>query len=414
MDIARAPRPKRGRYALMGAGVAALLLLTLALRRLEPAAPEVERATLLIDSVSRGPLVINVRAPGTLTPERTVYVSAVVSGRVEKLPLRPGANVEAGTLIAQLTNPDLQLQLLEAQRNVSDAEAQLLTLQSTLEQQRLQQESAVQQAITQHSEAARNANALRQMSEKNLAAPNEVKTAEETAAELANRVQIEKKRLEVLENSIDAQIEHQKRQIEQMREILKFNQERLDALNIRAGEAGVLQSLEPDFGVYVNSGEMIARIAQPGNLKAVLRVPENQAKDIAVGQKTDIDTRNGHVEGHVMRVDPIANGGTVTVEVALDGKLPEGARAEMSIDGTIEITRLPNVLQTGRPSYGQPMSSVGLFKLEPDGEHASRVTVELGRASVSQIEIRGGLQEGDRVIVSDMSQFDNTNRVRIK
>ncbi|HEU4631084.1 MAG TPA: efflux RND transporter periplasmic adaptor subunit [Gemmatimonadaceae bacterium] len=388
--------------------------MTLALRRLEPAAPEVERATLLIDSVSRGPLVINVRAPGTLTPERTVYVSAVVPGRVEKLPLRPGAMVEPGTLIAQLTNPDLQLQLLEAQRNVSDAEAQLLTLQSTLEQQRLQQQSAVQQAITQYHEAERNATALRAMSAKNLAAPNEVKTAEEQAEELKGRVEIEKQRLDVLENSIKAQIAHQERTIAQMREILKYNQERLDALNVRAGEAGVLQSLEPDFGVYVNSGEMIARIAQPSNLKAVLRVPENQAKDIAQGQKAEIDTRNGIVPGHVMRIDPIANGGTVTVEVALDGKLPEGARAEMSVDGTIEITRLPNVLQTGRPSYGQPESSVGLFKLDPDGEHASRVTVQLGRASVSQIEIRGGLQEGDRVIVSDMSQYDNTNRVRIK
>lgn len=414
MDIVRAPRPKRGRYALMGAGVAALLLLTLALRKLEPAAPEVERATLLIDSVSRGMLIRNVRAPGTLTPERTVYVSAVVPGRVEKLPLRPGAEVQPGTLIAQLTNPDLQLQLLEAQRNVSDAEATLLTLKSTLEQQKLQQESAIQQAITQYNEAERNARAFRAMSEKNLAAPNEVKTAEERAAELEGRVRIEKQRMAVLESSIAEQIDHQERQIAQMKEILKFNEVRLDALNVRAGEAGVLQALEPDFGVYVNSGEMIARIAQPSNLKAVLRVPENQAKDISVGQKTAIDTRNGIVPGHVMRIDPIANGGTVTVEVALDGKLPEGARAEMSIDGTIEIDRLQDVLYTGRPSYGQPESSVGLFKLEPDGKHATRVTVQLGRASVSQIEIRGGLQQGDKVIVSDMSQWDQTNRVRIK
>jgi multidrug efflux pump subunit AcrA (membrane-fusion protein) len=398
----------------MGAGVTALLLLTLALRKLEPAAPEVERATLLIDSVSRGMLIRNVRAPGTLTPERTVYVSAVVPGRVEKLPLRPGAEVEAGTLIAQLTNPDLQLQLLEAQRNVSDAEATLLTLKSTLEQQKLQQESAIQQAITLYNEAERNARAFRAMSEKNLAAPNEVKTAEEKAAELEGRVRIEKQRMKVLESSIAEQIDHQERQIAQMKEILKFNEVRLDALNVRAGEAGVLQTLEPDFGVYVNSGEMIARIAQPSNLKAVLRVPENQAKDISVGQKTAIDTRNGIVPGHVMRIDPIANGGTVTVEVALDGKLPEGARAEMSIDGTIEIDRLQDVLYTGRPSYGQPESSVGLFKLDPDGKHATRVTVQLGRASVSQIEVRGGLQQGDKVIVSDMSQWDNTNRVRIK
>ena len=414
MDIARAPQPKRKKYVMIGAGVAGLLLMTLALTRLEPRAPGVDRATLLIDSVSRGTLVRQVRAPGTLVPERNLFISAVTQGRVEALPLRPGAVVEPNTLIAVLTNPDVEMQALDAQRQLGAAEAQLLTLRATLEQQRLSQQSAIEQLQTQLAEAQRQARTFEALGEKNLASANEVKTAQERAADLAGRIRIAKEQLRVLEGSVDAQIRQQEQQVTQMRTILQFQQERLASMQVRAGESGVLQELPLELGVWVTPGQRLARVAQPGKLKAVLRVPESQAKDIVLGQETDVDTRNGIVKGRVMRVDPIATNGTVIVEVALEGELPAGARSDISVDGTIEIERLNNVLYTQRPGYGQPESTVQLFKLEPDGKHASRVTVQLGRASVNTIEIRGGLQPGDRVIVSDITNFDNVNRIRLQ
>ena len=414
MDIARAPQPKRKKYVMIGAGVAGLLLMTLALTRLEPRAPGVDRATLLIDSVSRGTLVRQVRAPGTLVPERNLFISAVTQGRVEALPLRPGAVVEPNTLIAVLTNPDVEMQALDAQRQLGAAEAQLITLRATLEQQRLSQQSAIEQLQTQLAEAQRQARTFEALGEKNLASANEVKTAQERAADLAGRIRIAKEQLRVLEGSVDAQIRQQEQQVTQMRTILQFQQERLASMQVRAGESGVLQELPLELGVWVTPGQRLARVAQPGKLKAVLRVPESQAKDIVLGQETDVDTRNGIVKGRVMRVDPIATNGTVIVEVALEGELPAGARSDISVDGTIEIERLNNVLYTQRPGYGQPESTVQLFKLEPDGKHASRVTVQLGRASVNTIEIRGGLQPGDRVIVSDITNFDNVNRIRLQ
>ena len=414
MDIARAPQPKRKKYVMIGAGVAGLLLMTLALTRLEPRAPGVDRATLLIDSVSRGTLVRQVRAPGTLVPERNLFISAVTQGRVEALPLRPGAVVEPNTLIAVLTNPDVEMQALDAQRQLGAAEAQLITLRATLEQQRLTQQSAIEQLQTQIAEAQRQARTFEALGEKNLASANEVKTAQERAADLAGRIRIAKEQLRVLEGSVDAQIRQQEQQVTQMRTILQFQQERLASMQVRAGESGVLQELPLELGVWVTPGQRLARVAQPGKLKAVLRVPESQAKDIVLGQETDVDTRNGIVKGRVMRVDPIATNGTVIVEVALEGELPAGARSDISVDGTIEIERLNNVLYTQRPGYGQPESTVQLFKLEPDGKHASRVTVQLGRASVNTIEIRGGLQPGDRVIVSDITNFDNVNRIRLQ
>jgi multidrug efflux pump subunit AcrA (membrane-fusion protein) len=414
LDIARAPQPKRKKYVLIGAGLAGLLLMTLALRSLEPRAPGVDRATLLIDSVSRGTLVRQVRAPGTLVPERNLYISAVTQGRVEALPLRPGAVVEPNTIIAVLTNPDVQMETLEAQRQLGQAEAQLITLRATLEQQRLTQQSSIDQLEIQLADAQRQARTFQALGEKNLASANEIKTADERVTDISGRLRIAREQLRVLEGSVDAQLEQQRNQVVQMRTIVQFNQDRLASMQVRAGESGVLQELPLELGVWVTPGQRLARVAQPGRLKAVLRVPESQAKDIVIGQETDVDTRNGIVKGRVMRVDPIAQNGTVTVEVALEGELPPGARSDISVDGTIEIERLNDVLYTQRPGYGQPESTVQLFKLEPDGKHASRVTVQLGRASVNTIEIKGGLQQGDKVIVSDISQFDTANRIRLQ
>ena len=416
MDIARQPRPKRGRYILIGTGAVAVLGMTLALSRLEPRAPSVDRAMLVIDTVSRGSMVREIRAPGTLVPERMVIISALTAGRVEALPLRPGSTVEPNTVIAVLTNPDVQLQVLEAQRQLGSAESQLITLRSSLSQQRLQQESAIRQMESDYREAERQLRTLVALDSvrKGLAAPNELEAARDAANSLSRRLENERERLRILDQSVDAQIEQAERQVTQMRSILEFNQGRMESMRVPAGEAGVLQELPLELGQWVTSGERLARVAQPGQLKAVLQVPQTQAKDVVLGQQTKIDTRNGIVQGRVMRVDPIVQNGTVTVEVALEGDLPAGARADLSVDGTIEIERLEDVLYTGRPGNGQPESTVGLYRLDPDGTHASLISVTLGRASVSTVEIRQGLQQGDRVIISDMSQWDGVDRVRLK
>lgn len=394
----------------------ALLLMTLALSRLEPRAPSVDRATLWIDSVSRGTMVREVRAPGTLVPERMVIISALTAGRVEALPLRPGVTVEPNTVIAVLTNPDVQLQLLEAQRQLGGAESQLITLRASLAQQRLQKESTIRQMESDYNRADRDLATLIALDSvrKGLAAPNEIAAARDLARSLEKRLGYEREQLTILEQSVQAQVAQAERQVEQMRSILEFNQERIASMQVRAGEAGVLQELPLELGQWVTPGQRLARVAQPGQLKAVLQVPQTQAKDVVLGQKTKIDTRNGIVPGTVMRVDPIVQNGTVTVEVALGGELPAGARADLSVDGTIEIERLENVLYTGRPGSGQPEGTIGLFRLDPDGTHATRVSVKLGRASVSTVEIAQGLQQGDRVIISDMSQWDNVDRVRLK
>lgn len=414
MDIARAPKPKRGRYALIGGGILALVLVTVALSRLEPRAPSVERATLWIDSVSRGTMVREVKANGTLVPERIVIISAVTAGRVEALPLRPGVTVTAETLIATLTNPDVQLQALDAQRALTAAEAQLLDLRMSLATNRLNQESQVAQVQTTYNEARRQLALMSALDAKGLSSANEVSLARERAAEAETRLEAEKERLRLMNAAVEQQLALQAAQVDRLRAIVRFNQDRIASMQVKAGEAGVLTELPLQLGQWVLPGQMLARVAQPGRLKAELRVPETQARDVAVGQPTKIDTRNGIVAGRVMRVDPIAQNGTVTVEVALEGALPRGARPDLSVDGTIEIERLTNVLYVGRPAYGQPESTVGLFKLEPDGKHASRVNVKLGRSSVNTIEVVQGLATGEKVIISDMSQWDNVNRVRLQ
>lgn len=390
--------------------------MTLALSRLEPRAPTVDRATLWLDSVSRGTMIREVRAPGTLVPERMVIISALTAGRVEALPLRPGVTVDANTVLATLTNPDIQLELLEAQRQLGAAESQLISLRASLSQQRLQRESAIRQMEREHSQAERDLRTLLALDsvKKGLAAPNEVAAARELAQSLEQRLGYERDQLDILDQSVAAQVRQAEQQVSQMRSIVVFSQDRLASMHVRAGEGGVLQELPLELGQWVTPGQRLARVAQPGQLKAVLRVPETQAKDISVGQKTKIDTRNGIVPGSVIRVDPIVQNGTVTVEVALEGKLPAGARADLSVDGTIEIERLDDVMYVGRPGYGQPESTVGLFRVDPDGTHATRVSVRLGRASVSTIEVVQGLQVGDKVIISDMSQWDQTDRVRLK
>lgn len=415
MDIVREKKPNRRRPIMIGLGLAGVLLVTLALSRLEPRAPGVDRATLWIDSVSRGEMVREVKAPGALEPERMVIISAVTAGRVEALPLRPGVSVDANTVIATLTNPDVDLQLLEAQRQLGTAQANLITLRSSLAQQRLQRESATRALETEYNTAQRELQQYTALAEKKLASENEIALARDRADELSKRMAFEREQLKLLERSVDEQIEQAQAQVRQMQGIVAYHLERQASMNVRAGEAGELQELPLELGQWVTPGERLARIAQPGKLKAVLRVPETQAKDIAIGQNVKVDrVGSGSMKGRVMRIDPVVAGGTVEVEVELLGELPQGARADMNIDGTIEVDRLENVLYVARPGYGQPESMIGIFRLEPDGKHAERVQVQLGRASVSTVEIRSGLEVGDRIIISDMTQHDAVSRVRIQ
>jgi HlyD family secretion protein len=425
LDIKREPPKKRGKYIMIGVGVAVLGITTVALGNLEQRAPSVDRATLWIDSVTRGTMTRQVRAPGTLTPEHIRYVVAVTSGRVEALPIRPGVTVQPSSILLELSNPDVQLEMLNAQSAVTNAEQNYVTLKTSLESQRLAQESAVANAKNAYANAKREFETFKALDEKKLASAQEVARTKDVMEQSEKVYASEQQRLKVNTEAIESQLRLARENIDRLNAILKFQMDRVASMKVPAGDSGQLLSLgngqtELQLGQWILAGQTLATVAQPGKLKAVLRVPETQAKDVALGQKVDIDTRaggganTGVVKGHVSRVDPTSVNGTVTVEVLFDGPLPPGARADLSVDGVIEIERLDNVLYVQRPAYGQAESTVGLFKLDPDGKTASRVNVKLGRSSVSTIEIVSGLQPKDKVIVSDMSQWDNVAKVRLQ
>lgn len=413
MDVKRAPQSKTKRNVLIAGGVVGLVAITVALSQLEARPPTVQRGEIIIDSVRRGELVRQVRAPGTLVSENMRYVAAVTAGRVEAKPIRPGSPVTSSTVILELSNPDEQLQALDAQRQVTAAEQDFVTLKTNLETSRLNQEGVIATMVSQHANAVRSVETFEALDKKQLAGANELKQAREAVVELEQRLAIERKKLELQNNAFGEQISKAEANVERLRAVSRFRQQRLASLNVPAGLDGVLTVLNLELGQWVNPGQELARVAQPGRFKAVLRVPDTQAKDVVVGQKVEVDTRPAIIQGRVMRVDPISTGGTVTVEVALEGDMPPGARGELSVDGTIEIDRLVNVMYVGRPAYGQPESTVGIFKLEADGRTATRVNAKLGRASVNHIEVMAGLTPGDKVIISDMSAHDNVSKVRI-
>jgi RND family efflux transporter MFP subunit len=322
--------------------------------------------------------------------------------------------VAAGSALLELSNPDVQLEALEAGRQVTAAEAALVNLQTSLATQRLTQQATIASAQASASDAQRQAAMLASLGEKKLASSNDIAQASERATEQTARLAAERARLKVMDDAMAQQISLQRSEVQRARAIAEFQRQRVASMHVSAPEDGVLQTLPLELGQWVVPGQVLATVAQPGRLKAVLRVPETQARDVVIGQPVDVDTRNGIAKGHVMRVDPSVQNGTVTVEVALDGTLPRGARPDLSVDGTIEIERLSNVLHVGRPAYGQGESTVGLFRLDPDGSYATRVPVKLGRSSVTTIEVVQGLKAGDRVITSDMSQWDNVERVKLK
>jgi multidrug resistance efflux pump len=413
VDIARPPKSKRSRYVMIAVGIAVVGIATVALGRLKPAAPAVERSTVWIDSVRLGTMLRSVRGSGTLVPERIRWVSAVTAGRVERVNVRPGATVTAGSVLLELSNPDVQLQSLEAQRGLTAAQAELLNLRTTLETNRLNQRAAVAAARAQHQSAVRDAAAAETLATRNMIPANELSRTRENAQQLATRIEVEDARLALITEAADSQVALQRAQVERMRAIAEFQQQRVRSMVVTAGAEGVVQDLDLQPGQWVVSGTTLARVVEPGRLKAVVRIPETQARDIALGQTASVDTRNGIVAGSVVRIDPAAQNGTVAVDIGLEGALPRGARPDLTVEGTIELERLDRVLFVGRPAYGQPEGQVSLFRLAPDGKTAERVSVQLGKSSVNTVEVTRGLRAGDRIIISDMSQYDNVDRVRL-
>lgn len=414
MDIKREPQKNRKRYILAGVGIATLAVVTVALANLDPAAPTVDRATIWTDSVVRGTMLRQVRGPGTLVPERIRWISSVSAGRVERVHVRPGAEVTPETILLEILNPDVQIEALQAERQATDAEGQLVNLRTTLANDRLTQKSLVAQVQADYLNAQRTAESNEFLAERGLIAQPELISSRERAEALATRYEAEQERLGVTENAMQERIRAQQQQVARMREVAASHRNRVEAMVVRAGVEGVVTELQLEEGQWVSPGQMLARVVQPGQLKAVLRIPEVQAKDIAIGQSAKIDTRNGVIDGSVMRIDPAVENGAVSVDVMLEGELPRGARPDLSVDGTIEVERLDDVLYVGRPAYGQAESTVGLFKLLPNGDEALRVPVRLGRSSVNTIEVVEGLEEGDVVILSDLSAYDDDDRIRVR
>jgi HlyD family secretion protein len=416
VDIARPSqaRKKKIRRILIASGtLAAVLLITAGLSRLRPAAPSVDSATLVIDTVKRGPMLRQVRGLGTLVPEEVRWIPAISEGRVERLVVLAGTPVKADTVILELSNPELELQALDAESQLRAAEAALIELKVRRESQHLDQEAAAARVKADFHQAKLRADADGELSKNGLIAEINLKVSQVTAEELGNRNRIEQKRLEISDEAIRAQMAVQEAQVEQRRALARLRRRQFLDLKVRAGLDGVLQQLPVEVGQRVTPGTPLAKVAQPEKLKAVVKIAETQAKDILPGQKATVDTRNGVIDGHVARVDPAAQQGTVTVDVALDGALPKGARPELSVDGTIELERLEDVLYVGRPAQGQAESMVGLFRLDEGGKEASRVTVKLGRASVNTVQVLSGLEVGQRVVVSDTSAWDAFDRIRL-
>jgi multidrug resistance efflux pump len=339
-------------------------------------------------------------------------MTADTAGRVERLPLRPGAKVDPGTILLELSNPDVMLQELDAERQLAQAKVDLINLRNTLHTQALAQRASMATLRTDAQDAKRKADAIRNL--KGIVSDIELKQQIDRAEELERRTTIEGQKLDVMQGSLRDQLRAQEAQIERLKAVVAFRQKQVDSMKVKAIDEGVLSELPLELGQWVTPGSLLAKVVKPERLKAIVRIPETQARDVALQQKAEIDTRNGVVTGQVRRIAPSANQGSVEVEVSLPDELPKGARPDLTVEGTIELEKLNNVLYVGRPAGAQPDATVELFKLTKDGDLAVRSKVRLGRSSVSTIEVREGLQEGDAVILSDMTQYDNAERVRLR
>lgn len=416
MDIVRpaAPRRKLVRRGVIGGAILAVALTTLGLARLKPAAPEVDRNTLVLDTVKRGPLTREVRGTGVLTPEDVRWISTATDARVERVVVQPGAVVRADTVVVELSNDQQQQASSDAEWQLRAAQADYETMRAQLENERLDREAGFARLRAEAKQAALHADADAELERQGLAAHITREISRTSADETQNRMKIEETRLRVSAAAQESRLAAAKALVEQRRAFRDLQRERVDALRVRAGIDGVLQQVSVQAGQRVAAGTAIARIARPERLKAEIRIAETQAKDIAVGQRAMLDTRNGLAAAHVARIDPSVREGTVTIDLAIDGALPPGARPDLSVDATIELERIADTLSVARPSSAPENGTGALFKLSADGTTAIRTPVTFGRASASSIEIRRGLAPGDSVIVSDATALYQYDRIRIR
>jgi HlyD family secretion protein len=418
MDIKRPGKSKLKKrirtIAFIVVGLVAIAGITFGLTKLKPAAPTLDRSTAVIDTVKRGQMLREVRGIGTLVPQLVRWVPAPSDGRVEKIPVQAGVVVGFDTVIVELSNPKMEQEAMDADFQVKAAEADKESLRTRLESDSMTQRSAIAGINAEYSQAKLQLDTDEVLGKQGLVPDLLLKISRMHVQEIDNRLKVEQQRLAVSAKSIKAQINAQESRISQFRALAKLKRDQATGLKVRAGTSGVLQEVSVQVGQQVTPGFNIARVADPASLKAELKIAETQIKDVKLGQPVAVDTRNGIIQGEVQRIDPAAREGTFIVDVALTGPIPGSARPDLSVDGTIELERLTNVLYVGRPAFGQGQQTVGLFRLSPDGQEALRTQVKLGRSSVSTIEIVEGLKEGDQVILSDTSAMDSYNRIRVR
>jgi HlyD family secretion protein len=419
MDIARpssAGQRRRRQIIYAAVGIVLIALVTMGLSRLKPASPTVERSTVWVDTVKRGSVLRQVRGLGTLVPmEGSIqFLPAITEGRVDKILELPGAQVKADTILLEMSNPQLTQEALDSAWKLKASEADYKNLEVALASQVLAQKSTSAQAQSQYNQAKMQADINTELAKLGVISQLSKKVSDQQAEQLSTQNDIEKQRLTNSSEVLKAQLLAKQAEVEEFRALAQLKQSQLDRLRVRAGIDGVLQEQTLKIGQFVTPGTTLAKVVQPQRLKAELKIAETQAKDIQIGQPASVDTHNGVIPGHVVRIDPSVVNGTVTVDVTLDAKLPQGARPDLSVDGTIDLEKMDNVLYVGRPAFGQEQSTVGMFKLETDGNNAVRAQVKLGRSSVNTVEILQGLKEGDQVILSDMSRWDTYDRVRLE
>ena len=419
MDISRPDiKQKKIRRQVIATVLGVLVLAALALfvSRLKPAAPTVDRATVWTDEVKRGPLLRQVRGPGSLVPreDKIRLIPAETEATVVRIRVLPGAKVQPDTVLMDLVDPTVQQELLDAQLQLKAAQADLTNIRAKLQSDLMTQKAAAATVGADYSQAKLQAQTDKSLYDLGVISGLTYNASKGKADELTTRDGLEKQRLTLNEKAIETQIAVQQTKVEQAQALLALKQKQQDALNVRAGISGVLVDLPHQVGEHVDPGTTLAKVVQPDQLKASLKIAETQARDIQIGQPSEIDTHNGVISGKVMRIDPAVVNGTVTVDVELEGALPLGARPDLSVDGTIDLDRMANVVYVGRPAFGNENSTISLFKLSTDSKTAVRVPVKVGKASVNSIQVIEGLQEGDTVILSDMSRWDNTDKIRLE
>lgn len=419
MDIARPDikRQKRRKQVMVGLiAVVAVVAVSIGVSRLKPAAPVVERGTVWPDTVKRGPMLRQVRGLGSLIPdqENVRQIPAETEATVVRIRMLPGSQVKADSILLEMSNSQVEQAAVDADLQLKAAEAEYQSIRVRLDSDLMNQKAGAATVNADYGQAQRQAQTDKELYQLGVISGLAYKASAGKAEELSTRQDLEGQRLTINQKAIATQLAQQQAKVDQMRTLAQLKRKQLDALRVRAGIDGVLVDLPLQVGQHVLPGTMLAKVVQPDHLMAALKIPETQARDVQIGQPASVDTHNGVVTGTVQRVDPAVQNGTVTVDVKLTGELPKGARPDLSVDGTIDLEKLDNVLYVGRPAFGQENSTINLFKLDPEQKSAIRVPVKVGRASVNSIQILEGLKEGDTVILSDMSRWDNTDRVRLE